>query len=224
MIHQNLEYITYYSPRFYYINEQQKDVSTCPLRNIGRGSTKKLYSGDEEEGVDVKVPLYLVHNSEESIEKIKQEYHIKDEAVGQCMVKEEGGCQVKMEDKDKDIKAEPGHHDKISSGLFPSDVKIETSSSKSSSTSSRRNSRRTAVKLESTHTQKEESGAEVEASLKCEPSPHNSPVGAEPCLTDVAPAALERGQRRGRSAHSSAETHDDDENVVFLKRRGAILR
>ena len=199
---------------FYYIYEQQKDVSTCPLRNIGRGSTKKLYSGDEEEGADVKVPLYLVHNSAESIEKIKQEYHIKDEAGEQCMVKEEGGRKVKMEDKDKDIKAEPGHHDKISSGLFPSDVKIETSSSKSSSASSGSTSRRTAVKLESAHAQKEGTEAEVKASPKCETSPHDSP----------APADLERGQRRGRSAHSSAETHDDDENVVFLKRRGAILR
>jgi hypothetical protein len=197
----------------YYIYELQKDVSTCPLRNIGRGSTKKLYSGDEEEGADVKVPLYLVHNSAESIEKIKQEYHIKDEAGGQCMVKEEGGRQVKKEDKDKDIKAEPGHHAKISSGLFPSDVKIETSSSKSSSASSG-SSRRTAVKLESAHAQKEGTEAEMEDSLKCETSPHDSP----------APAVMERGQRRGRSAHSSAETHDDDENVVFLKRRGAILR
>jgi hypothetical protein len=197
---------------FYYIYELQKDVSTCPLRNIGRGSTKKLYSGDEEKGADVKAPLYLVHNSAESIEKIKQEYHIKDEAGGKCMVKEEKECKVKEEDKDEDIKAEPGHHDKISTGLFPSDVKIETSSSKSSSASSGSNSRRTVVKSESTNAQKAGTEAEVEASLECEPSPHDMPV------------ALERGQRRGRSAHSSAETHDDDENVVFLKRRGAILR
>ena len=185
----------------------------------------------DDEDADIKAARYGTHNSAESIDKIKKEYHIKDEeARGQDVVKEEGERHVKKEDKDRTIKAEPGHHDKISSGLFPSDVKIESSSSRSSMASHEAGMNDHTMKVElgagdaTTRVQEGKTGAESSASQKCEPLLDSAPVEDKACVNDTPHVALERGQRRGRSAHSSAVTHDDDDNVVFLKRRGAILR
>ena len=62
--------------------------------------------------LDPKSLLSSYHDRVESIEKIKREYHIKEECG-----------QDNDNYKDVAIKAESGHHDKISLGLFPSDVK-----------------------------------------------------------------------------------------------------
>ena len=199
------------------------------MRNIIRSGYSKNLKCDDEDTV-IKAARYGTHNSAESIDKIKKEYHIKDEAGEQYMVKEEGERHVKKEDKDRTIKAEPGHHDKISSGLFPSDVKIESFSSKSSMTSYEAGKSDNTTKLEvvtgdeTTRVQEGKTEAESNASLNCETPLDDAPVEVKPCDTDTPLVAVERGQRRGRSAHSSAVTHDDDDNVVFLKRRGAILR
>ena len=66
----------------------------------------------ENIGLDPKSLLSSYHDRADSIEKIKREYHIKEE-----------WGQDNDNYKDIAIKAEPGHHDKISLGLFPSDVK-----------------------------------------------------------------------------------------------------
>ena len=174
----------------------------------------------------MKATQYESHNSAESIEKIKKEYHIKDETGELFTVKEEGERHVKKEDKDRTIKAEPGHHDKISSGLFPSDIKMESSSSWHSSTSYEMDNNQNTIKLETCMTDEitrvKEDIMRVESSGSGL-STGDAPVQIKASSTDV-PVAMGRSQRRGRSAHSITVTHDDDDYVVFLKRRGAILR
>jgi endonuclease-3 len=78
----------------------------CPLRKATSSSSfAKTLSPQALDGIK--------QNQIDSINKIKMEYRI--------------------DDKDASIKAEPGHHEKISMGLFPSDSKRESSSSSSAS-------------------------------------------------------------------------------------------
>ena len=156
--------------------------------------------------------------------KIKKEYHIKEEDSA---------------DKDRAIKAEPGHHDKISMGLFPSDLKADpslNSSSSSSSSSSR------IVKKETLSTShgdasmpgririKEESMVEKCSSLTTLEDGSSALISAksENSCTDKRDEAIPSissstsigGRRRGRSAGTASEIAEE---VVLVKRRGAIL-
>ena len=93
---------------FMYKRYMQGGANCCPLRRLGSGPSHAHKNMD----LDPKSLLSFYHDRLESIEKIKREYHIKEECG-----------QDNDNYKDVAIKAESGHHDKISLGLFPSDVK-----------------------------------------------------------------------------------------------------
>ena len=143
------------------------------------------------------------------------------------------------------IKAEPGHHDKISMGLFPSDVKSEKSSYSSGSGSglSSKIKLEGSVKIETeTETEANSVNVKVEANyssgaIKNEKNQKNemksavaiiTPPGKSSVTQSVAPR---RSVRRGRGeveadivGEVEKEVEDKDEEIVMIKRRGQIVR
>jgi hypothetical protein len=148
--------------------------------------------------------LYDEALSSTCMDKIKREYHVKDEDT-----------------KDEKIKAEPGHHDKISMGLFPSDVKKESDHPhiKTEVTVKCESSRTSAVfvKTENTAT----ASSTSKDCLKSVGTESDTVACQVAVSTDVSRTA---GQRRGRSANSSAQSDAQEDEILFVKRRGAILR
>ena len=140
------------------------------------------------------------------MDKIKKEYHVKDEDT-----------------KDEKIKAEPGHHDKISMGLFPSDVKKESDHShiKTEIPVKCENTKKPSVlvKTESTAAAAAKSGSK-ETCLKSVDIESDNVAPQDAVSAEILPA----GERRGRSAKRSAQTDAPVDEILFIKRRGAILR
>lgn len=180
-------------------------------------------------------------NNSESIEKIKREYHIKDEDI---------------DSKDFKIKAERGHHDKISLGLFPSDVQVKSeesslllksksmtgSSSVSVSVSSIKSG--SSIKNEMEFINNNSSNSNISSNdsdsksitIKNEKKSIKSEVAIitpSSKETEKLSVAPRRNERRSRStAQMDTETDVDadvvgdnkDEDIVLLKRRGNIIR
>lgn len=181
-------------------SDRQAGEVPCPLRRNGEHIS---FSPDVS---DTKMHLYDgATNSSSCMEKIKREYHVKDEDT-----------------KDERIKAEPGHHDKISMGLFPSDVKKESDQihikteislkcegTKIAASALVKKENASAGSSSSVSRQKSESA-------ECNPVASSVAVDAETCET--------AGQRRGRSAKRSAQSDAPEDEILFVKRRGAILQ
>ena len=170
-----------------------------------------------------KSSTYTSADHSSAMAKIKKEYHIKEELSS---------------DKDRAIKAEPGHHDKISMGLFPSDLKAEPSLNSSSSSSSKMVKKETLLAPNGDASVpgrvriKEESMDKKCSSLTAsqDDSTALDSVKSESICTDKGdgdevihfsgPSTSIGGRRRGRSAGTASEIAEE---VVLVKRRGAIL-
>lgn len=196
----------------------QKDSVQCPLRRIGGSMPLPTPSP--------KSSTYTTADHSSAMAKIKKEYHIKDENKGSS-------------DKDRAIKAEPGHHDKISMGLFPSDLKADPSLNSLSSSSSSKIVKKEVVTVPDGNTSvlnsririKEESIDKNHSPLtttgECSSSPdiakrenESNTYEGDEALPSSAPNTSTLGRRRCRSAGT---TSDMAEDVVLVKRRGAIL-
>jgi hypothetical protein len=123
--------------------------------------------------------------------------------------------------KDEKIKAEPGHHDKISTGLFPSDVKKESDHPHIKT--------EVPVKCESLKTsavlvKTENTTAGSKLSKDCVKSEgiESGTLASQIAVCTEIPKTA--GQRRGRSAKSYAQPDAPEDEILFVKRRGAILR
>lgn len=163
----------------------------------------------EEPGTDLKSLFSSCQDKAESIEKIKREYHIKEELQHETEY-----------NKDRAIKAEPGHHDKISMGLFPSDV--------NSSYTSIKVEEEVMVKVEiaAAIIKVEEANGELKikaegAGIKREKTTISERIGG--MTPSVTPR---RSRRRGLSTVQEDKVDSKsggDDEIFLVKRRGAIL-
>lgn len=130
---------------------------------------------------------------------------------------------MKEEDTlDGRIKAEPGHHDKISMGLFPSDVKKESDQSTIKTEKQVKCENKPSTSASSSVVRiKTESAAGTSSNKRA--LVKSEDTGSEDVIAgrDVPSTA---GQRRGRSAVCPTTSDTQNEDILFLKRRGAILR
>ena len=220
----------------------QDGSSLCPLRRAG---SLPVYSPNDPRILLTDFKDYNNKNNSESIEKIKREYHIKDEDI---------------DSKDFKIKAERGHHDKISLGLFPSDVKVKSeesslllkskavtgsvTGSSSVSVSSIKSEAMIKNEIETNNSSNSNSNinnnsdskSKSNIAIKNEKKSIKSevaiitPSSKETVKLSVAPR---RNERRSRStAQMDTDTDvdkdavgdDKDEDIVLLKRRGNIIR
>lgn len=181
-------------------SDRQAGEAPCPLRRNGEHIS---FSPDIN---DTKMNLYdEATNSSSCMEKIKREYHVKDEDT-----------------KDERIKAEPGHHDKISMGLFPSDIKKESDQTHIKT--------EIFVKCEDTKkasalvkTENTTAGSSSSVSRQKSESTECDPVDSSVAVSAEIPETA-AGQRRGRSAKRSAQSDAPEDEILFVKRRGAILQ
>ena len=184
----------------------QGGTNCCPLRRLGNQPSPSL----ENIGLDPKSLLSSYHDRADSVEKIKREYHIKEE-----------WGQDNDHYKDIAIKAEPGHHDKISLGLFPSDVKS------SFLMSTVKIEHEEELKIEKTLTVVTPAADTVYASLRAEKI---LIVKEEKLFSET--AVPRRSERRGYSASKEVKVElkkrnnmdDQDDETSCMKRKGAILR
>jgi len=150
----------------------------CPLRKALSSSFSKTLSPQALD--DIK------QNQIDSINKIKMEY-----------------C---MDDKDASIKAEPGHHQMISMGLFPSDSKRESSASSSASV-------------------KQETKKEANSKIKVEVKKITKDKKSLEIKEDKVEKAIVTGKRISKRVMAPEEDNEDVDGgePIFVKRRGNIL-
>ena len=190
-----------YSIKQFY--EQAVEV-ICPLRKNGEHIS---FSPDVTYTKKGLLDEASCSSSSSCMDKIKREYHVKDEDT-----------------KDEKIKAEPGHHDKISMGLFPSDVKKESDHPhiKTEIPVKCENTKKPSVlvKTESTAAAAAAESSSNETCLKSEDVESDNVAPQDAVSAEILPA----GERRGRSAKRSAQSDAPVDEILFIKRRGAILR
>jgi predicted secreted protein len=169
---------------------------SCPLRRVGSMPFPSPGTSC--------VVLFDAKDQDNSIQKIKREYHIKDE-----------------DDRDAAIKSERGHHDKISLGLFPSDVKSEHCASSSSMIKVegqvKMENAAIIIKAEATSNIREVKADIMD--IKVEKAVNSTKKRATATITSI---PMDGEMRRSTRTTTSDESNDDD--VILLKRRGAILR